>query len=106
MNIKNLFKKTNWKLVKIIKLTVNHRNKSGNFYYRLYESNKGDRKMEYGCDLSSVNEEGAKDYAYRSPQYLEVIKRWLDGRSDPEILTYSQVVDEDVMNALKGKVEI
>jgi hypothetical protein len=101
-SIKKLFEKEVWALVKIIESSVIINKKSGNFYFRLYESNKGARNVEFACTLPGV---GSLDYiAGQMEVYNIKIIRWKEGRYDPEIPRYNEVSEEDTMNALKGTV--
>ena len=94
-----LFKKQTWALVKSFTLKSQYR------YYHIhcFESNKGNRKVEYVCDGEQFTPE-PKGFIYKSDLYQMQIYRWLSGRRDPEIPTYDQIGEEDTANFLKGKV--
>jgi hypothetical protein len=36
--------------------------------------------------------------------YHEKIRRWQDGRLDPEIPSYNDIHEEDLVNVLRGKI--
>ena len=96
------FGKEQWALVKIIEEPVTIEKKPCKFYFRLFESNKGSRKVEFGCTMASI-----PDLAYIAVQmdtYQGRIVRWKNGRYDPDIPRYSETAEEDTVNALRGKV--
>jgi hypothetical protein len=71
------------------------------FYYKCYESNKGNRKIEFACTKSGL----ACSFEFIANQrnfYQEKILRWKEGRYDPDIPRHDQISEEDVANALKG----
>ena len=100
------FKKEDWRLVKTIEVAI-HRNLSeeeGKLYYHLFESNLGNRKVEYQCTLSFNDSSILEENAKRIDIYQEKIYRWEHGRYDPEIPRYNEIPEEETANALKGKV--
>ena len=101
-NFLKFFKKEKWVLVKIITEVVNIDKKQQNFYFRLYESNKGNRKVDFGCTDSAVR--SLRFLANQIPLYHEKIVRWEMGRYDPDIPIYDQIPEEDTVNALKGNI--
>ena len=76
------------------------------FYYRLYESNKGNRKVEFASTSPDLIGIGALDFiANQRIFYHEKIARWKQGRFDPDVPRFDQVPEEDMANALRGKVQ-
>ena len=102
-SFKNFFKKEKWALVKIIKDDFYIDKKSYIMYFNLFESNKGARKVELSMTYLRVYTD-VLHIAEQMAIYHEVVKRWEAGRLDPNIPRYSQVGEEDTMNALKGSV--
>jgi hypothetical protein len=97
------FKKEKWALVKILDQDTIF---EGNpliykFYYRLYESKNGNRKVEFACTNPRCD---LKVSASRHPIYQEKIIRWKEGRYDPDIPTYSQIPEEETAVMLRGKI--
>ena len=82
-----------------------HEKKDGKIFIQFFESNKGNRRIELACSFSEVGQEKIDEYVRSSEIYQTRIVRWLAGRRDPEIPTYFQIGEEDVANALRGKVE-
>ncbi len=101
--IKQFFTKEKWALVKIIKDDFYIDKKSYIMYFNLFESNKGARKVELSMTYKRAYTD-AIDVAVQMAIYHETVKRWEAGRLDPNIPRYSQVGEEDTMNALKGSV--
>ena len=112
MNILKWFKKDKkeehvekFALVKILDepIYIAEKNKHGRFYFKLYESDLGNRKVQLATTITDI-----RDYEYVAKQY-EIyhtkVLRWRDGRHDPDIPRYSEVGEEDIVNALKGKIE-
>jgi len=108
----SFFKKEKWVLVKTIVgggLTwaagTSHAKKDGKVYLHLFESDKGNRKMEAACTFPEPTQEQIDAYVKTTETYQTKIHRWLNGRYDPEIPKYSEIGEEDTANALRGKVE-
>ena len=76
------------------------------FWFKLYESNKGNRRIEFASDNISTNRDQRIliETAGIFDLYQEKLLRWESGRYDPDIPTYNQIGEEDVVNALKGKI--
>jgi len=103
-NFKNLFKKDDWRLVKTLTddfIMIKDESKKGKMYYRLYESNKGKRKMEYQSNLKIGN---IHDLAFRLDAYLDTIYPWLEGGYNPDIPKYDEIPEMNTAAALKGKL--
>ena len=98
------FKKKEWKLVATIKSPVGFsvRSVRGDYYFYLYESNTGHRRYEAKPTIE-VGMNSFNEYVKRSDMYLTKIHRWLEGRHDPDIISYSEVAEEETIHALKGK---
>lgn len=77
----------------------------GKIYIHLFESDKGNRRMETACSFSEVSQEKIDKFIKSSTIYQTKLYRWLNGRFDPEIPRYDQIGEEDTVHALKGKVE-
>lgn len=108
----SFFKKEKWSHLKTSTITGvhyaeghPHEKKDGVVYIHFYESDKGNRKIEMACSFSEVSQEKINDFVKSSELYQQRITRWLNGRFDPEIPRYSQIGEEDTVNALKGKIE-
>ena len=110
MNILKWFKKDKkeehvekFALVKIIDEPIDVADKHGKFYFKLYESDLGTRKVQLASTITNI-----RDYEYVANQfeiYHTKVLRWQSGRHDPDIPRYSEVGEEDMVNALKGKIE-
>jgi len=81
------------------------RRKDGKIYVHLYESNKGNRKIESACSFVEVPQGKIDEYVKTTDTYQTKLVRWLAGRHDPETPRYSQIAEEDTANALRGRVE-
>ena len=94
-----------WRLVKSfdVEITQTFTHKDGKLYFHLFESNLGNRRVEFACSIDMENEALAKN-ARRVEFYQTRIYRWEQGRYDPEIPRYTEVPEEETINALKGKV--
>lgn len=111
MKLPMFFRKERWALVKTItggKVIwaegQPHEKKDGKVYVHLYESNKGNRKIESACSFPEVSQEKIDAYVESTDTYQTKLVRWLAGRYDPEIPKYSEISEEDTANALRGKV--
>ena len=87
------FKKEKWAVVKTLEIRDFAFGGIYAFYY-LYESDKGNRKCEIKSSYSAKSHE----------VYLRVVYPWLEGRYDPEIPRYGDMPEEDLANALRGKL--
>lgn len=99
------FKREDWRLVKTISRDVKHDRVSGKLYFHLFESDKGNRKVEIKTTLELPSYINLTDSAKRFDVYQEKIYRWEHGRYDPDIPRYNQIPEEETANALKGKIE-
>jgi hypothetical protein len=97
--------KEEWRLVKTITDDIEQRftKRNGKLYYHLFESNKGNRTVEFACTLD-INKEQLCENAKRLITYQEKIFRWVNGRVDPDIPTYNQVPEEETIAVLKGTI--
>lgn len=99
------FKKQKWVLVKIVteEVEILKTKERGTIYFNLFESDKGNRRLDITSTLPF-----STDRLYQNAEKLEIynttVYRWLKGRHDPEILRYNQIGEEDLANALKGKI--
>lgn len=103
----SFFKKEKWALVKTVtskKITWGDKT-DGLVSVHLFESEKGNRKIESLCSFSDVPQEKIDNYVKGSEYYHKTLYRWLNGRYDPEIPRYSEISEEDTANALRGKIE-
>ena len=94
--------KEDWRLVYTITLDVKSTlsQKEGKLYFHFFESNKGNRKVEYESTISNDRlEEKAKKFS----EYHEKVYPWLKGRLDPDIPRYSQIPEEETAVMLRGK---
>jgi hypothetical protein len=99
-----------WGLVKTIYLGVSRATSSetkvnGKLYYHLLECNLGNRKIEFASTFSELDKEATVMAGKKFDIYQEKIFRWEHGRYDPEIPRYSEIPEEDTVNALKVKIE-
>jgi len=103
----SFFKKEKWAQVKT--LTIDNikwgTESGGKIFIHLFESDKGNRKMTSACSFHEAPQEKIDVYIKSGEFYQTKILRWLNGRRDPEISTYSEIGEEDTANALRGKVE-
>lgn len=104
--IKSIFRKEKWVLVKIISedwsLAFGKNRESCTLFYRLYESNKNNRRVEMSITHPHVRD--CEFVARQSSLYHQKILRWKDGRLDPEIPSYNDIHEEDLANVLRGKI--
>ena len=105
----SFFKKQKWVLVQTITMDAIQWKKDpgGKVFIHLYESDKGNRKIESACTFNDAELDQEKiDSFIKSQEVYQVkIHRWLSGRYDPEIPRYSEINEEDTFNALRGKIE-
>jgi hypothetical protein len=99
-----IFKKDDWRLVTTLSVDAKWERTSGKIYYHLYESRKGKRKVNIATTLSLPSYMDLIKEAKRFSVYQEKIYRWEMDRHDPDIPRYSQILEEDTANALKGCV--
>lgn len=76
----------------------------GKIYFHLYESFKGKRRAVIKTTFVNRDEENLKQLAMKLDLYQTKIIRWLAGRRDPEIPSYSEIGEEDTANQLKGHI--
>lgn len=107
----SFFKKEKWVHVKTITgagitwaVGHPHEKKDGKVHIHLFESDKGNRKIESACSFLEVSQEKIDDYVKSTDTYQTKLVRWLAGRYDPEIPRYSEISEEDTANALRGKI--
>lgn len=108
----SFFKREKWVHLKTVTCTgitmgmgTSEEKKDGKIYIHYYESDKGNRKIETACSFVDAKPEKIDEFIRSTETYQTKIKRWLDGRYDPEIPRYSEIGDDDTANALRGKVE-
>ncbi len=103
----SFLKREKWAQVKTISVDgiTYGPDKGGKIFIHLFESDKGNRKIESMCSFRDAPQEKIDDYVKASDIYQTKLFRWLNGRRDPEISTYSEIGEEDTANALRGKVE-
>lgn len=98
-------KREKWAYVKIFVINdVKYKLHSGKVYIHLYESNKGNRKIKSTVTIPEVDTEIIDNFVQRQDLYQTKLVRWLEGRADPDIPCFSQIGEEDTVNALKGSV--
>lgn len=99
----SFFKKQQWRLVKTIINPVKLNKIDGNVYYHLFESDKGNRRIDIQCSITlpymDLDEQARKLETYQVKIY-----RWEMGRLDPDIPSYNQIPEEETVNVLKGKI--
>lgn len=106
-NFKKLFEKENFVLVKTFRFEVVNSEISteeGTLHVHCLESNKGNRKVDMKCSISNLKSTAFTRWANSNDFYQKTIYRWLSGRKDPEIPTFSQIGEEDTANFLRGKI--
>ena len=98
--------KEQWRLVKTFEEEVERRplKEDGTAYFHLFESSKGNRRVEYSCSLSYSNKIDLVENMKRLNIYQQRIYRWEMGRHDPDIPSYSSIPEEETANALRGKI--
>lgn len=102
----SLFKKQKWALVKTISMNVTYDKEPGKVLLHLYESDKGNRKIESASTFVDITQEKVDRFSKSTEFFQTKIVRWLSGRYDPEIQRYSEIGEEDTANALRGKIEL
>lgn len=94
-----------WAHVKIFTYdSIKYGKDSGKIYVHLYESNKGDRRIEWTSSFNDMLQSTLDNFVMSSTLYNERLVRWKAGRYDPGIPKFSQIGEEDTANALKGTV--
>lgn len=103
----SFFKKEKWALVKTLdfKGIMYGGQTGGVIYIHLFESDKGNRRIENACSFSEVPQLATDSFVSGSELYQKRLFRWKEGRYDPTIPRYSEIGEEDTANALRGKVE-
>ena len=96
--------KEDWRLVKTCDSSATYDQKNGKVYFHLFESNKGNRRVEITSTFNNIKPTVLQKHAECSSLYQERIYRWQQGRLDPDIPRYNQVFEEDTINFLKGTV--
>ena len=116
-NFKNIFKKEQWGLVTTLKtditLTTSTHNSAviiktedGLLYIHLYESDRGNRRYDLQISVDARDKNMIDNYFKKSSLYQTKIYRWLQGRRDPTIPSYSQIPEEETADALRGSISI
>jgi|AntAceMinimDraft_5_1070358.scaffolds.fasta_scaffold215294_2 hypothetical protein len=77
---------------------------TGKIYFHLYESLKGNRRVEMTDTLNLGTKESVVQYGESTDTYNDIIVRWLSGRRDPNIPTYAQIPEQDTADALRGQI--
>lgn len=100
------FKKEKWAYVKMFTIDdVKSGGKKGKVYIHCYESNSGERKVDTSCTFTDIDRKTIDDFVRAHEIYQERLVRWLAGRHDPEIPRFSEIGEEDTVNALKGTIK-
>lgn len=105
---RNFFKpKEQWRLVKTLTESVEQpqMNRTGKAFFHLFESNRGNRRVEFDCSLYVSTKDTMIESLRRLELYQSKIYRWEMGRYDPDIPRYDSIPEEDTANALRGKIE-
>lgn len=103
--LKSKLVREDWRLVHTITTSADVGTSTYKFYFHLYESNKGNRKCVPLCTVPADQMRTGIDYLINQMSvFLGQIHRWVSGRYDPNIPTYNQVPEEDLVNALRGKI--
>lgn len=98
----NWFKREKWALVMTITHNIHINERPGTFYFHLYESNLGNRKVKFSSTVRDVS--NLLYIANQLPMYHEKILRWEAGRVDPDIPRYDEIPVEETVNILSGKI--
>ncbi len=106
MNFRKWFEKEKWLHVHtLLHPCENSKTKEdGNLYIHLFESSKGNRRIEFASSFPNVSQDNIEKFGKSTEVYQTRVVRWLSGRRDPEIPRYDQVGEEDVAAALKGHI--
>jgi len=98
--------KEDWRLVKTIvdDVSRNSGKEKGKFYYHLFESSRGNRRVEFASTFSDLDKEALEKAGKHFDTYQDMIYRWEHGRVDPNIPRYDQIPEEETVNVLKGKI--
>ena len=100
------FKKEKWAYVKMFAIDdVTYERKKGKIFIHLFESDKGNRRIKSSSSFPSLEQRTIDDFVTSQDIYQEKIMRWENGRYDPEIPRFSEIGEEDTVNALKGSIK-
>lgn len=84
---------------------VKNGNRRGKVYIHCLESDRNNRKVKGSCTFPDIDSKSIDDFVKVHEIYQERLVRWLAGRYDPEIPRFSEVGEEDTVNALKGTIK-
>ena len=102
--IKRWLTKEKWALVKTYTQSVTYNSLSGQVYYRLFESDRNNRKVDLTTNID-IHESDLIRGSKQTKLYNAVIYRWEHGnRNDPDIPRYADIPEEDVMHYLQGTI--
>jgi len=103
--------KKDWRLVKTLSVDVSYSiskrgiqisSETGKTYFHLFESNLGDRKVDFQSTVKL--DQGQLETDARGERlYQERIYPWLKGRVDPDIPRYSEIPIEETATMLRGR---
>lgn len=101
-----LFSREKWAYVKMFTIDdLTYERKKGKIFIHLFESDKGNRRIKSLSSFSSLEQKTLDDFVASQDIYQEKIMRWENGRYDPEIPRFSDIGEEDTVNALKGTIK-
>ena len=96
--------RSNWRLVKTVELSVRYTGSNGKIYFHCYENQRNKRRIELSSTLTMYYGDTLESIVSKTEMYNSRIRRWLDGRYDPDIPRYSDIPAEETANALKGTI--
>jgi len=88
----------------LVKIFKEDKNTPYVYHIHLFENANGKRKAEYRVDGNPYNINRPGGYLKRTDLYQMQIYRWLQGRYDPDIPSYSNVPEDDTAVALRGHI--
>ena len=94
-----------WRHVDTIEEPVQSGSDSGILFYYLFESNRGNRKIDFDLKFFKPGRADIEKSARNTEIYQEKIYQWEHGQYDPDIPGYSDVLPEEAVNVLRGKIE-
>jgi len=99
------FRKEKWAYVKMFTIDVTYEREKGKIFIHLFESDKENRRIKSLSSFPTLEQKTIDDFVASLDIYQEKIMRWENGRYDPEIPRFSDIGEEDTVNALKGSIK-
>lgn len=95
--------KEDWRLVKTItmKCRVGEEHPNEKVYYHLFESDRGNRRVEIKGTANAVASSNWEIFKESNDTYQETIYPWVNGRMNTDIPTYGDVPKQEMLDYLK-----